>query len=127
MRKFHPIAEELSESHDLPWPTGARQAEAPEVSIVLPCLNEARTLGRCIAKAKEAIERHRLQAEVIVADNGSTDGSDEIARRGGARLVRVKRKGYGAALMAGINAARGQFVIIGDADDSYDFSEIYPF
>ena len=127
MRKFHPIAEPLSESQDLPWFTGARQAEAPEVSIVLPCLNEARTLGRCIAKAKEAIERHRLQAEVIVADNGSMDGSDEIARSSGARLVRVKRKGYGAALMAGINAARGRFVIIGDADDSYDFSAIYPF
>src|SRR5215471_4290050 len=127
MRKLHPIAEALSESQDLPWGTGTRQAEAPELSIVLPCLNEARTLGRCIAKAEDAIERHRLQAEIIVADNGSTDGSDQIARRSGARLVRVKRKGYGAALMAGINAARGQFVTMGAADDSYDYEAIYPF
>lgn len=127
MRRLEPTEEEATDLEDLPWPTGARQPEAPELSIVLPCLNEARTLGRCIAKAQEAIARHHLNAEIIVADNGSSDGSDDIARRLGARLVRVKRKGYGAALMAGINAARGELVLIGDADDSYDFSAIYPF
>src|SRR6202022_3459432 len=92
-----------------------------------PCLNESRTLGTCIAKAQAAIEAYGLRAEIIVADNGSTDASEEIARRGGARVVHVAAKGYGAALMAGIEAARGEFVIMGDADDSYDFGQIYPF
>ena len=127
MRRLLPTEEQTDSPEDLPWATGAQQSHAPELSIVLPCLNEARTLGRCIAKAQEAIARHGLRAEIIVADNGSSDGSDEIARRGGARLVRVKQKGYGAALMAGINAVRGEFVVIGDADDSYDFSALYPF
>ncbi len=103
------------------------EVDSPEVSIVLPCLNEARTLASCIGKAQAAIGQHGLRAEIIIADNGSTDGSDQIAIRCGTRLVRVHEKGYGAVLMAGIEAARGELVIIGDADDSYDFSAIHPF
>ncbi|HWP23661.1 MAG TPA: glycosyltransferase family 2 protein [Candidatus Binatia bacterium] len=95
-----------------------------EVSIVLPCLNEAETLPLCIEKAREALEQNRMDGEIIVADNGSTDGSDDIAIRLGARLVRVSERGYGNALVGGIGAARGKFVIMGDADDSYDFREI---
>jgi glycosyltransferase involved in cell wall biosynthesis len=110
----------------------ARQAEtatptAVEVSIVMPCLNEAETLAGCIQKAQQAIEKNRLSAEIIVADNGSTDGSQMIARELGARVVDVPRKGYGSALIGGIDAAQGRFVIMGDADDSYDFGAIAPF
>ncbi len=117
----------LESTNAVQWSAPSRDVESPEVSIVLPCLNEARTLAICIGKAQAAIERHSLKAEIIVADNGSTDGSDQIARRCGARLIQVAEKGYGAALMAGIDAARGEFVIMGDADDSYDFGSIYPF
>jgi glycosyltransferase involved in cell wall biosynthesis len=99
---------------------------AVELSIVMPCLNEAETLAACIQKAQLAIERGALAAEIIVADNGSTDGSQVIARELGARVVSVDRKGYGSALIGGINAARGRFVIMGDADDSYDFTAIAP-
>ena len=95
-----------------------------EVSVVMPCLNEADTLETCIRKAQTAMEEHRIAGEVIVADNGSTDGSVEIASRMGARLVPVKERGYGHALMGGIATARGRFVVMGDADDSYDFGEI---
>jgi glycosyltransferase involved in cell wall biosynthesis len=97
-----------------------------EVSIVMPCLNEAETIAVCIQKAQSAIERERFAAEIIVADNGSTDGSQAIAGELGARVVLVPRKGYGSALIGGINAARGRFVIMGDADDSYDFTAIAP-
>src|SRR6202521_3746019 len=97
-----------------------------EVSIVMPCLNEAETLATCIQKAQQAIRKDGLSAEIIVADNGSTDGSQLIATELGARLVPVKRKGYGSALIGGIDAAHGQFVIMGDADDSYDFTAIAP-
>jgi glycosyltransferase involved in cell wall biosynthesis len=100
--------------------------DAVEVSIVMPCLNEAETLAACIQKAQLAIERGALAAEIIVADNGSTDGSQVIAKEMGARVVPVDRKGYGSALIGGINAARGRFVIMGDADDSYDFTAIAP-
>ncbi|HXN79181.1 MAG TPA: glycosyltransferase family 2 protein [Candidatus Dormibacteraeota bacterium] len=100
--------------------------EAVEVSIVMPCLNEAETLAACIQKAQQAIERGGLAAEIIVADNGSTDGSQVIAKELGARVVPVARMGYGSALIGGINAARGRFVIMGDADDSYDFTAIAP-
>ncbi|HVC95376.1 MAG TPA: glycosyltransferase family 2 protein [Pirellulales bacterium] len=104
-----------------------RQAQGIEISIVMPCLNEAETLERCIAKAQQAIRTHRLRAEIVIADNGSTDGSQAIAERLGARVVAVPQKGYGSALRGGIEAAQGKYVIMGDSDDSYDFSSIYPF
>jgi glycosyltransferase involved in cell wall biosynthesis len=91
------------------------------LSILMPCLNEARTLGTCIAKAKNYLARQNFPGEIIVADNGSTDGSQQIAESLGARVVIVSDRGYGNALKAGIKAARGKFVIIGDSDDSYDF------
>ncbi len=100
---------------------------APEVSVVMPCLNEARTLPTCISKARECLARHGVAAEIIIADNGSTDGSQEIARAHGARVVDVPVRGYGAALAGGIAAARGRYVIMGDADDSYDFTSLMPF
>jgi glycosyltransferase involved in cell wall biosynthesis len=95
----------------------------PEVSIVMPCLNEADTLATCITKAKKALNEHKIAGEIIVADNGSTDASQAIATKSGARLIQVREKGYGSALMGGIVAARGKFIIMGDADDSYDFLE----
>src|SRR5438445_3439993 len=95
-----------------------------EFSIVMPCLNEARTVGRCIEKAQRSLREQGLSGEIIVADNGSGDDSRMIARRLGARVIGVSPKGYGNALMGGIAAARGRFVIMGDADDSYDFLEI---
>jgi glycosyltransferase involved in cell wall biosynthesis len=94
-----------------------------ELSIVMPCLNEAETLDTCIRKAQRALADHGIAGEVIVADNGSTDGSLEIAAARGVRVINVPVKGYGSALMAGIAAARGTFVLMGDADDSYDFLE----
>ena len=93
----------------------------------MPCLNEARTLPICIRKAQAAIREHGLRAEIIVADNGSTDGSQQLATQLGAHVVLVPERGYGAALLAGIHAARGRFVVMGDADDSYDFGAIGPF
>ena len=98
-----------------------------ELSIVMPCLNEARTLATCIEKAQRALTEHDIRGEVIVADNGSTDGSIEIAERLGARLAKAEVKGYGSAIMASIRAANGELIIVGDADDSYDFSSIWPF
>jgi glycosyltransferase involved in cell wall biosynthesis len=95
-----------------------------DVSVVIPCLNEADTLETCIDKAERAMRQSGLSGEIIVADNGSTDGSQAIALRRGARLVDVSVRGYGAALDAGINAARSEFVIMGDADDSYDFGDV---
>ncbi len=100
--------------------------QAVEISIVMPCLNEAETLATCIQKAQRAIEKEGLSAEIIVADNGSTDGSQVIAKELGARVIPVAKKGYGSALIGGIDAARGRFVIMGDADDSYDFTAIAP-
>jgi len=95
-----------------------------ELSVVIPCLNEADTLGICIEKVQRALREHRIDGEIIVADNGSMDGSQNIALRMGARLVEVQVKGYGNALMGGIAAAKGRFVIMADADDSYDLLEI---
>src|SRR5258706_1786760 len=95
-----------------------------DVSVVIPCLNEANSLAFCVEKALTAIRSAGLNGEVIVADNGSTDGSVEIAEHNGATVIRVPERGYGAALKAGIAAARGEYVIMGDADDSYDFSEV---
>ena len=93
----------------------------------MPCLNEAETLARCIEKARAGIEKAGVQGEVLIADNGSTDGSQEIATRCGARVVPVTAKGYGSALRGGIEAAHGKWIIMGDADDSYDFSNITGF
>jgi glycosyltransferase involved in cell wall biosynthesis len=101
--------------------------EAIELSIVMPCLNEAETLATCIDKAQGYLERSGVVGEVVIADNGSTDGSQDIARAHGARVVDVPAKGYGSALMGGNDAARGEYVIMGDADDSYDFSRLDPF
>lgn len=92
-----------------------------ELTILMPCLNESETLATCIMKAKAYLERSGVDGEVLIADNGSTDGSREIARGLGARVVDVAQKGYGAALLGGIAAARGKYIIMGDADDSYDF------
>jgi glycosyltransferase involved in cell wall biosynthesis len=99
----------------------------PEVSVVMPCLNEAETLATCIEKVQQSFARHKIKGEVVIADNGSTDGSQAIAARMGARIVPVEAKGYGNALLGGIAAARGRYVIMGDADDSYDFTNLSPF
>ena len=98
-----------------------------EVSVVMPCLNEAETLETCIRKALDFFARSRVSGEVVVADNGSTDGSIDIARGAGARVVHVEKKGYGNALMGGFEAAKGKYLIMGDADDSYDFQNLMPF
>jgi glycosyltransferase involved in cell wall biosynthesis len=98
--------------------------ETLELSIVMPCLNEAETLATCIEKAQRFLAAHGVHGEIIVADNGSTDGSQAIAARLGVRVVDVPARGYGSALHGGISAARGRFVILGDADDSYDFSDL---
>ncbi|MGH9762713.1 MAG: glycosyltransferase family 2 protein [Blastocatellia bacterium] len=102
-------------------------ASGPEVSVVIPCLNEADTIGSCVAKAWSALNGAGIHGEVVVADNGSDDGSVEIALASGARIVDVASRGYGSALMAGFDAALGKYVIMGDADDSYDFLEIPAF
>jgi glycosyltransferase involved in cell wall biosynthesis len=102
----------------------AKTAEVVEVSVVIPCLNEANSLGICIAKALSAFSSAGIAGEVVVADNGSTDGSIEIAQECGARVIPVAERGYGAALRSGIAASRGKFVIMGDADDSYDFNDV---
>ncbi len=107
--------------------TTSQTADAVELSVVMPCLDEARTLGTCIAKAHGFFEQAGVTGEVVVADNGSTDGSIEIAAKAGARLVHVETRGYGSALSAGITAARGKYIIMGDADDSYDFAALGPF
>ena len=100
------------------------QSAEMEVSVVIPCLNEAETLGICIRKAQRALRKNAISGEVVVADNGSTDGSQEIAAALGVRVVHVAQRGYGSALMAGIAAAHGRYVVMGDADDSYDFGEV---
>jgi glycosyltransferase involved in cell wall biosynthesis len=93
-----------------------------ELTILMPCLNEAATVGSCIAKARGFLERTGIEGEVLIADNGSDDGSRQLAERAGARVVEVAQRGYGAALAGGISAARGRYIIMGDADDSYDFA-----
>jgi len=108
-------------------PRTAEHRDDVELSVVTPCLDEAATVGICVKKAMEALERHGIRGEVIVADNGSTDGSQQIARDMGARVVVVERRGYGSALLSGIAAARGQFILMGDADDTYDFSQLNEF
>ncbi len=98
-----------------------------ELSIVMPCLNEAETVGDCVRKAKSFLEKNNINGEVVVADNGSDDGSKEIALKEGARIVDVPEKGYGAALIGGISEAKGKFVIMGDSDDSHDLENLDPF
>jgi glycosyltransferase involved in cell wall biosynthesis len=98
-----------------------------ELSVVMPCLNEADTIAVCVEKAQRALREHGIAGEIVVADNGSTDGSQAIAAGRGARVVAVEARGYGNALMGGIAAARGRFILMGDADDSYDFLEIPKF
>lgn len=116
-----------SQTSDGSGPVAAACAARVELSIVMPCLNEAETITVCVRKALEFLARRRVAGEVIVADNGSTDGSPELAHSAGARVVRVTARGYGSALNAGISAATGCFVVMGDADDSYDFSRLEPF
>jgi glycosyltransferase involved in cell wall biosynthesis len=99
-------------------------AASLELTILMPCLNEAETVATCVQKARSFINRTGIEGEVLVADNGSSDGSPELARAGGARVVAIEKKGYGSALLGGIQAARGRFVIMADADDSYDFSRL---
>jgi len=101
--------------------------ETCELTILMPCLNEAETVGICVEKAHSYLTRSGIAGEVLVADNGSTDGSQATAEAKGARVVPVAAKGYGSALMGGIAAARGRYVIMGDADDSYDFAALDPF
>ena len=102
-------------------------SENIEVSIVMPCLNEEETLGTCIQKAQNTLEELDIQGEVVVADNGSTDASVAIAERLGARVIHQPLRGYGAAYLAGIAAAEGQYIIIGDSDDTYDFTDLERF
>lgn len=110
-----------------PRAAGRRPRRAVDVTVLMPCLNEAATLPACIDKAQHALAALAVPGEVLVADNGSTDGSPEIARAYGARVVHVAQRGYGAALSSGIDAARGRWVIMADADDSYDLGGLAPF
>ena len=115
---------------DVSLPTAPQQMPAIEkvtLSILMPCLNEARSLPNCIAKAKSYLARQPFSGEIVIADNGSTDGSREIAESLGVRVICVEKRGYGQALRAGIEAARGEYVIMGDADDSYDFASLDAF
>jgi len=108
----------------------SQPAAAPdpvEITILMPCLNEAETLATCILKAQRFLGSSGISGEVLVADNGSTDGSRQIANAMGARMVPVARRGYGAALLGGIAAARGRYIVMGDADDSYDFANLDAF
>jgi len=99
----------------------------PEITIVMPCLNESRTLATCIAKAKGWLAQTHVNGEIVIGDNGSTDGSQAIARNAGARVVDVPLRGYGAALYYASLNARGRYIVMGDSDDSYDFSSLSPF
>ena len=105
-------------------PSTAGADDAPELSVVMPCLNEEDTLASCLETARRTLSSNGIRGEIVVADNGSTDGSRAIAERFGARVVPVTQRGYGAALMGGIAASRGRYVVMGDADASYDFGEI---
>src|SRR5262249_12220138 len=98
-----------------------------ELTILMPCLDEIETVGRCVEQARAYLERSGVAGEVLVVDNGSSDGSAEAAARAGARVVHERRRGYGNALRAGIGAAQGRFIVMGDADQSYDFSALDPF
>ena len=101
--------------------------QRPDVSVIMPCLNEAATVARCVVKARAALERAGLSGEVVVADNGSDDGSPALAEAAGARVVAAPVRGYGAAYLAGLEAARGTYLVLGDADDTYDFGAVPEF
>jgi glycosyltransferase involved in cell wall biosynthesis len=101
--------------------------EGLELTVLIPCLDEAETVGSCVSKAAAYLQRSGIRGEVLVSDNGSTDSSRDVARRAGARVIEESQRGYGNALRAGIQAARGRFIIVGDADDSYDFAALGPF
>ena len=116
----------------LPLVSGVDKSVEPvmeelEISVIMPCLNEAKTVGACIDKAILALGALGVRGEVVIDDNGSSDGSQQVATEHGARVIAVARRGYGHALRAGIHAARGRYIIIGDSDDSYDFSLLGPF
>ncbi|MCY2952842.1 MAG: glycosyltransferase family 2 protein [Planctomycetota bacterium] len=117
----------ITDNTRAPEPLPIADTPQVEVSVVMPCLNEADTLATCIHKAQKALRESAIPGEIIVADNGSTDGSQQIAQQAGAHVVPVAAKGYGNALMGGIAAAHGEYVIMGDADDSYDFLQIPSF
>src|SRR6186997_160073 len=102
----------------------AAEATAPMVSIVMPCLNEEETVGTCVEKAMGWLARTRTPGEVLVVDNGSTDRSAEIAEAAGARVIHERRRGYGQAYLRGFEEARGEYIVMGDADDTYDFSNL---
>src|SRR5580700_2077886 len=110
-----------------PTPTQDLAAVPLELTILMPCLNEAETIAECVAEARSFLARTGIAGEVLVADNGSSDGSVPLAQQNGARFVAVAERGYGAALRSGIAAARGGVVIIGDADGSYDFANLDAF
>jgi hypothetical protein len=108
-------------------PDARFDGEAPELSVVIPCLNEAESIALVVRKARDTMQREGIHGEVVVADNGSDDGSAELAREAGARVIHEARRGYGSAYLAGFEAARGAYVLMGDADDSYDFTELSRF
>jgi hypothetical protein len=105
----------------------ADAADKVELTVLMPCLNEAETVAICVQKAVSFLLLHRVDGEVIVADNGSTDGSQALARAAGARVIKVEQRGYGSALIGGIAAARGRYIVMADADDSYDLTALMPF
>jgi glycosyltransferase involved in cell wall biosynthesis len=111
-------------THTTPETLDRTQEQPLDVSVVIPCLNEAETIAICINKARNAMVREGLSGEVVVVDNGSTDGSDRIAADAGARVIHEQRKGYGNAYLAGFRAARGHYIVMGDGDDTYDFDEV---
>ena len=121
----------IPKTHGSPAPLRLHQPdegdEPLELTLLMPCLDEARTVGACVEKALSFLSRHGISGEVLVADNGSADGSREVAAQAGARVVLVRERGYGAALLAGIEEAFGRYVIMGDSDGSYDWTELMPF
>ena len=121
------VADVMEPAHGHSQSDATAAEDALELTILMPCLNEARTVQACVAMARSYLDSAGVRGEVLVADNGSTDGSVELAQQAGARVVNVPTRGYGAALMAGIQAAHGRFVIMGDADCSYDFSNLDAF